>query len=91
MQLAVPRQSLDGRDLGAVSLDRENRAGLRAAAINEDRAGAALARVAADVGTRQVELVAQHVREQGARLYFDRPGRAVHVEGDGPFHDGGLS
>jgi hypothetical protein len=68
MQLTVLRQALDGHDLGAVSLDRENGAGLRAAPVDENRAGAALARVATDVRAGQEELLPQEVDEEHAWL-----------------------
>ena len=68
VQLAVRRQPFDGRDRRAVGLHREHRAGLRAAAVDEHRAGAALARVAADVRAGEAEMLAQEVHEQQARL-----------------------
>ena len=52
----------------AVGLDREDRAGLRAAAVDEDGAGAALARVAADVRAGEAQVLAQEVDEQQARV-----------------------
>ena len=54
--------------VGAVGLHREDRAGLRAAAVDEDGAGAALAGVAADVRAGQAQLLAQEVDEQHAGL-----------------------
>src|SRR5207244_3642103 len=49
VQLAVAREPFDGRDGAAVGLHREHRARFRAPAVDEHRARAALARVAADV------------------------------------------
>ena len=66
MQLAVRREPLDGRDLGAVGLDREDRAGLRAAAVDEDGAGAALTGVAADVRAGQTQVFAEEVDQEHA-------------------------
>src|SRR5438105_1544254 len=56
------------------------------------RAAAALARIAADVGTGEIQLVAQHIDEQVPRLHLGRPRDAVHVEGNGarPRHRGGI-
>src|SRR5256885_1712792 len=54
-----------------------------------DRAGAALARIAADVRTREIQLVAQHVGEQRPRLHFGGPRGAVHLERNGALHDPG--
>ena len=48
----------------AVGLHGEHRARLRAAAVDEHRAGAALAGVAADVRAGEIEVFAQEVREQ---------------------------
>ena len=73
---------LDGLDLGAVGLDREHRAGLRALAVDVDRARAAVARVAADVGAGQPEDVAQEVDEQEARLDVGLAGLAVDGDRD---------
>ena len=68
VQLAVLGQTLDRGDLGAVGLDGEDRAGLDAAAVDQHRARAALARVAADVRAGQQQLLAQEVDEEQARL-----------------------
>src|SRR5258708_5318426 len=50
VQLAVRGQAFDGRHLRAVGLDGEDGARLDGLAVDEDRAGAALAGVAADIG-----------------------------------------
>ena len=60
--------ALDRLDLAAVGLDGEHRARLGALAVDVDGAGAAVARVAADVGAGQAEDVAQEVDEQEPRL-----------------------
>src|SRR4029078_20650 len=54
---------LDGLELATIRLAREHRAGLRALAIDVDGAGAAVARVAPDVGAGQPEVVAQEMDE----------------------------
>ena len=83
MQRAVGGEPLDGGDLGAVLHDDQRQAGIDAPAVDQDRAGAALALIAALLGAGQIETVAQRV-EQG------RPGRdgqrtflAVDVKRDG--------
>ena len=68
MEVRAPRHPLDGLDAAPVGLDREHRARLGALAVDVDRAGAAVARVAADVRAGQPEVVAQQVDEQEARL-----------------------
>src|SRR5579871_486144 len=68
MEVASLRESLDRGDLSALGLDGEHGARLDGAAVEEDGAGAALAGVAADVGTREAELLAQEAHEQLPRL-----------------------
>ena len=66
MQRAVLRESFNGGDFRALGLYREDVAGFDRAAVQVDRAGAALSRVAADVRACQAELVAQILDKQGA-------------------------
>src|SRR5947208_5410579 len=77
MQPAVLAQPLDGPDLLALRLYGEDGAALDRVAVDQHGTRAALARVAADVRAREVELVAQHVREQRPRLDLGRAGRGV--------------
>src|SRR5439155_11656803 len=67
-QLPVRGEAFDGDDLRPVGLDGEEHAALHRASVHQDRAGAAVAGVAADVGAGQVEVVANEVDEQLARL-----------------------
>ena len=82
MELAVLRQPLDRRHLRACGLEREHRAALHGAAVDEHRARAALARVAADVRARQPEPVAERVDEQRAPVDVERARLAVDRERD---------
>ena len=68
--------------VAAVGLDGEHRARLGALAVDVDRAGAAVARVAADVGAGQPEVVAQEVDEQEAGLDIGLVGLAVDGDRD---------
>src|SRR6476659_2126854 len=52
---------LDGLEFATIRLDGEHRARFRALAIDVDRAGAAVARVASDVSAGQPEVVAQEM------------------------------
>jgi hypothetical protein len=72
MQLAVRGESLDCGDLGPTGLHRKYGAGLGAAAVDEDRAGAALAGVAAHVRTREQQFFAEEVHQEqtGLRTCF---------------------
>ena len=82
MQLAVRGEPLDGRDLGAVGLDREDRAGFRAPAVHEDGAGAALTGVAPDVRAGQAQLLAQEVDQEHAGVDVSLARLAVHGHRD---------
>jgi hypothetical protein len=64
-------------------LDREHVAGLHRLAVDEHGAGAALRRVAADVGAREAQSVAQEIDEQGSGFDLGGDGLAVHRQGDG--------
>ena len=88
MQLPVRRQALDRRDRRAVGLHGEHRAGLRAAAVDEHRARAALARVAADVRAGEPQVFAQEMHEQHARL--DVGFADLAVDGDRDLSHGHL-
>ena len=74
--------ALDRGDGGAVGLDGEDRARLHGSAVEVDGAGAALTRVAPDVGAREVHVLAQGLDEQASRLDIEFPLGAVDGEGD---------
>src|SRR5712691_2921070 len=84
MERAVRGKALDRRDLAAVRLDTEQRAGLHRFAVQQHRAGAARRGVAADDGYRQPEPIAQDVDEQLARFELELVGVAVDRERDAP-------
>jgi len=67
------RQALDRRHAAALNLGERREAGADLAPVDEHRAGAAVARVAANLGAGEAELVAQHVGQ--AR---NRRGRRAH-------------
>src|SRR4051812_567491 len=68
MQLAASCQALDRDHSGAVSLNGEHRARFNGAVFDQHGTRAALARVAADVRPGQVQLLAEEVHQQRARL-----------------------
>src|SRR5947207_8508345 len=80
VQLTVLRQALDRDDRGAVRLDREHRACLRRATVDEDGAGSALACVAPDVRAGQGERLSQVLDEQ--KSGYDLAGVAGPVDGE---------
>jgi hypothetical protein len=69
MELAVLLEPLDRHELLALGLDGEHRAGLHGPVVQENGAGAAMGRVAADVRAGQAQHVAQQVDQQEARLH----------------------
>src|SRR5581483_3071903 len=83
-QLVAVGEPLDGLDLAAVRLDCEQHAALEQAAVDDDGARAAVAGVAADVASGEVEVVAQEVDEQLPRLDVALVHRAV--DGDRDVH-----
>jgi hypothetical protein len=80
MELAVLREPLDRRDLHAVGLDAEHRAGLHGLAVHEHRARPARGGVAADDGSGQPESLAEHEHEKLTRLDLDLVAYSVHSE-----------
>src|SRR5258705_12325535 len=69
VELAVLRHPLDGRDLGAVDLHREERARLHRLAVQVNGAGAALAGVAPDMSPGETGELPAEVDEEQPRLY----------------------
>src|SRR5688572_12006479 len=80
MQPSFGRQSLDCRNRGPIGLDCEDRARLDAPAIDQHGAGAALTRVAADMGASEPQVLAQEVNEKYAR--FDGAFANLAVDGE---------
>ena len=82
----APAHSLDGGDLRAGRLDREEEARADRQAVEPDRAGSADPVLAADMGARETEVVAEHVRQEPARLDATGEALAVDRELDGDRH-----
>ena len=72
--------ALDRGDGRAVGLDGEHRAGLDGLAVEVDRAGAALRGVAADVGAREVQVLAEELDQEPSGLDIHLPGNSVDDE-----------
>src|SRR4051812_47860830 len=77
------RETFDGGDCGTLGLYCQHGAALDRAAIDMDDAGAALAGVAADMGSRQSKMLAQQLHQQRASLDLARHGLAVDLQGNG--------
>jgi hypothetical protein len=80
VQFAAVREPLDGLDHGPAGRRGQHQARAHRRAVDDDRAGAAHALLAAQVGAGQPEFVAQEVREAGARLGHTAAVLAVHRE-----------
>ena len=75
-------EALDGRDVAAVGLDREVRAGADRETVDEDRAGAAHLDVAGALGAGQLEALAQDVEQQLLGLDVERRQASVQARLD---------
>src|SRR5690606_24405412 len=82
VQRAVPLESLDRRDLPAVRLHGEHRAGFHRPAVQQHGARAAVRGVAADVRAGQPERLADQVHQQRAGLDLRHTLGAVHRHPD---------
>src|SRR5262245_47124060 len=82
VQLAAGGEAVHGANLLALALDRERRARVDRAAVDDHRAGAAGAAVAAAFVARHVDAHAQRVEQRHARLDRQAAHLAVDVEGD---------
>jgi hypothetical protein len=83
VQLAAAAQALDGADLAALTGDRQGEAREDGPAVDDDRAGAAGALVAALLRTGQVEMLAEGVEETHPRFEVDEVGDTVDRQGHG--------
>src|SRR5579864_9466351 len=64
MQLALGRHALNGRDLGAISLDSKQRAGFYRLAIHQHGTSAAQGRLTADVSAGKIERFPEVMHQQ---------------------------
>src|SRR5690606_35434552 len=78
MQLVAFGEPLDGGDVLTFGLDRQHSAGLGRTAVYMHDAGAALTRVAADMGTGEPEILSQELHEQCPWLDVGRDAFPVH-------------
>ena len=80
--ILIRREPFDGGDAAAVGLRREHQARADGGAIDDHRAGAAHAMLAADMRAGEQEIVTQKVAQQQARFHATPIGCAVHGDGD---------
>src|ERR1700733_4653535 len=83
MKPAVRGQPLDGSDLPPVCAGGQHHAGVHALTVQQDRAGPALAPVAALLGARQPEMLTQKVEQAGPRVAVEGVPNAVDPKADG--------
>ena len=72
MQVVRRAQALDGGDLVALVHHRERQAGVDPPAVDDHRAGAALAVVAALLGAGEMQVLAQRIEQRGAGVDLQR-------------------
>src|SRR5579864_8607042 len=83
MRLLRRAQALQGHDFGfSDGADRCN-AGASGAAVQQNRAGAALTEAAAEFGAAQLEFVAEHIEQRRGRINIHGMGAAVDFQSYG--------
>ena len=83
VQRARRAEPFDGGDLAALVLHGQREAAVDALAVDQHRAGAAGALVAALLGAEQVQLLAQQIEQRGAHVHRDLQVAAIDVEAHG--------
>ena len=73
-------QAFNGSDLAAVGLGGQHIARLDGAAVLDDRAGAALGGVATHMGAGELQVLPQHLHQQGVRRYIHRLVFSIDLE-----------
>ena len=68
MKCSVLGKTFDGRDLGPFGGGGEDKAGVHAPPIQMHGAGAALSEIAALLGARQLQVLAQEIEQGSARV-----------------------
>ena len=80
-------QAFDREDVRAVAAQRKRETGIDAPADEEDRAGAALAAIAALLGAGEIEALAQEIEQRDSGIIeIDVAPHAVDGEADGEIH-----
>jgi hypothetical protein len=75
-------KTFDRRDAISLMHHRERQAGVDAAALNNDRAGATLAVIAALFGAGELQVLSQSVQKRRTYVEFEISGCPVDLEGD---------
>ena len=77
------RDPLDGGDFGTLRFDREDHAGLYRSSIQQNRAGTAVAVLAAGLGTGQTQVIPQNLQQCIRRTDLDLAVLPVHTQENG--------
>jgi len=80
MQFALVTEPFDRRDLGALRLHSQDRAGFNGATVHVHGTGAALSGVATHVGSGEMQLVADQLDQEGPGININLNGTPVHGE-----------
>jgi hypothetical protein len=83
VKLSVFRQPFDGGDRLPLAHHRQAQTGIHRAAIDVHRTGAALAMVTALLGTTELQLIAQHIKQDGLRRDVEGDRFTVQGQPDG--------
>src|SRR5205085_3725711 len=82
MQLVAFGKAFDDGDVAALGGERERQAEYRSPVIDENRAGAALAVIAALFASSQADMCAQRIQHGGARIDREQTAVAIDAQGD---------
>src|SRR4030095_11199544 len=82
MEAIGVREAFDGQHVAPVHLPCEHQARVHEVAIDDDRAGAAIADVASELGARQIETLPEEPEERRLRRHGSRALFAVDRKGD---------
>src|SRR5262245_51976731 len=91
VEIAIGGHTFNCRDIGAIRLDRQHRAGLYRLSVQQNCARPTARSLTADVCTSQPENVAQVMNEQQPRLDLGRMIGAINVDTDSLFHSSYLA
>ena len=81
VQVLGRAQALDRGDAVALVHHGQRQAGIDPPPVDDDRAGAALAVIAALLGAGEMQMLAQRIEQRGPRVELELARLAVHVEG----------
>jgi hypothetical protein len=87
MKLVATRDAFDGEDVGTIMADGERETGIDTLAVGENGTGAALAAVAAFLGSGEMEALTQEIEQRDAGIVENEVAPCtVHGEADGVVH-----